>query len=305
VPNLETARALRKSGARNLIFGFESASDTVLARMRKGSNSAAADSSLRSCLEAGIGVNLQCFLGFPGERRQDALMTYSFLRRWVSREVTVSCSIFRLQKGSAVWRDPGSFGVRIVEGRPSRDLAVSFDYEPLRGARWREKLRSRVAGLVAAAAPQMRTGFGAHALIFMARSGGNSPRERSVAPRSKPVRLQLARGVAWRPFGWDLGSLQKSRRPRRRSTTLAFSLTTGRVLELGPIATEILKLAERGTELLALRSSLSPDERLCVQHAIRMLRRHGLLEGASSGMGGIAGNRRRLTKQIHPGSIAN
>ena len=175
VPNLETARALRKSGARNLIFGFESASDAVLARMRKGSDSAAADLSLRSCLGAGIGVNLQCFLGFPGERRQDALMTYSFLRRWVSREVTVSCSIFRLQKGSAVWRDPGSFGVRLLEGRPSRDLAVSFDYEPLRGARWRERLRSRIAGLVAAAAPQMRTGFGAHALIFMARSEGIRP----------------------------------------------------------------------------------------------------------------------------------
>ena len=93
--------------------GFESGSQRTLAAMRKGADLGRAERILARCRELAIGTNLQCFLGFPGESRADALATLRFLERVRGPHVTVSCGLFELQKGSPLHADPGRWNVRV------------------------------------------------------------------------------------------------------------------------------------------------------------------------------------------------
>lgn len=108
VVHQEELAALAAAGARNLVFGLESGSPRTLESMRKGADLDRAERLLGRCRELGVGTNLQCFLGFPGESRADAVATLRFLEKVWALRVTVSCGLFELQKGSPSTRGPSS-----------------------------------------------------------------------------------------------------------------------------------------------------------------------------------------------------
>lgn len=60
----ETCELLAKGGCLHLVFGFESASERILARMQKGTSLEVTKKILRACKDAGISVNLQSFFWF-------------------------------------------------------------------------------------------------------------------------------------------------------------------------------------------------------------------------------------------------
>jgi radical SAM superfamily enzyme YgiQ (UPF0313 family) len=267
---------LAAAGARNLIFGFESASEKVLRRMRKGASLVRARQLLGACEQAAIGVNLQCFLGFPGETRSQVGETFSFLKQMAGPLTTVSCGIFELQKGSVIWQEPEKHGIRILRPPKEHDVAVRFEYEPCRGKTWRRNAVARIAAVAGARAPQLRCGINAHALIYMAHA------ERPVTAAPRPVAtpaepLTLAPGAVWREFAWDIDTLDNGVTPRRRRCCLAYSLLRGRPMSLGAITATILRHADGSTRLVDLLESLSSTERRRVRRAVGAMTARGLL----------------------------
>lgn len=270
----DEVEGLARSGARNLVFGLESGSERLLRRMRKGARLDHALKLVARCAKEGVGVNLQCFLGFPGETRADAAATLRFLEQARGAGITVSCGLFELQKGSPVWRDPAAFGVRIRRAGSADDLATRFEYEPQRGRRRRLALIDRIRRGFEPAAPQLRCGIHAHALLYLSSGDG-------VAPPSFPVRLALneplsaAPGSAHRVFPWDPFSLAD--KPCRQPTALAFSLERPTCASIGRVGAAILRACDGRTRAADLLATLPRPARDRVHRVLRQLARRGLI----------------------------
>lgn len=119
---------LRRAGLRHLNFGLESASDRVLARMRKGYTSAEAQQVLDACHAAGITVSLNLIAGFPGETLVDLLATARFV--WRNRD--------------RIWNRPGVTDCAAIPGTELHDHPERFGivYDPAdRGSHyaWRSR----------------------------------------------------------------------------------------------------------------------------------------------------------------------
>jgi anaerobic magnesium-protoporphyrin IX monomethyl ester cyclase len=78
---VERLKKLRQSGLRKLMFGLESGSDEILAKIKKGITAAQSEKVLKNCKEAGVNIRLFVILGFPGETLEQAWETRNFLRR--------------------------------------------------------------------------------------------------------------------------------------------------------------------------------------------------------------------------------
>jgi radical SAM superfamily enzyme YgiQ (UPF0313 family) len=279
LPRPEWAHRLAKTGARNLIFGLESGSGEVLRKMNKGGTVPQARRVIKACQDAGIGLNLQCFLGFPGETRAQAASTISFLNEVAGPKTTVSCGIFELQKGSAIWRQPQAYGIRLIKTEKESDLPVRCEYKPCSGKDWQAGMISRLVKNADSRVPQLRCGINAHALIFLA-SDYPAFVQKSVPSRIPAEPLRLAEGVTWRVFHWDPDSLRKGRAPKKKDGCLVYTLRQGRVLSLGALAATMLRYADGSTRLSDLLPALTYQERRRVRSALRSMVLQGILAAA-------------------------
>lgn len=74
----ETLRTLRKCGLRLLMAGFESSSDEILRRARKGITAEDSRRFVRDCKELGIQLHGTFMLGLPGETKETIEQTIRF-----------------------------------------------------------------------------------------------------------------------------------------------------------------------------------------------------------------------------------
>jgi Radical SAM superfamily len=260
--------ALAAAGARNLVFGFESGSPRTLAAMRKGADLGRAERLLARCRALGIGTNLQCFLGFPGESRDDALATLRFLEKVRGSRVTVSCGLFDLHKGSPVHTHPEDWNVRIAPPPAGDDLPVRYDHAPRGDRRWLRQLAVRIRDHFAAEAPQLRCGIHAHALLWLGGPAGGSEAGRHDVPATGPLRAR----VVVRRFG------RSPVAPRRRAlTVLAYALDRRSPTEIGEVAATVLAACDAGVSVPALLAPLAAQERRRVRRVLAALVRRGLL----------------------------
>ena len=275
LPNLAAA------GATNLIFGLESGSQEVLRRMCKGASLRHAKAVVNACATAGVGVNLQCFFGFPGESRCQAGDTLQFLRETVGQRTTVSCGTFEVQKGSDVDRRMGAFGICRLDAAPDDDLQIRFDHEPRRSTSGQNQLVARAAKLQRSQPPQIRCGASGHALVFLARGELSLPTaaKRTVRPADP---LSLADGVACRTLQWSPDSLRQTAKVRRQLATYAYRVSSNGVVELGPLASALVRYASAGATIRDLMAPLAPQERRRVRSALALLVRKGILAPAGS-----------------------
>jgi hypothetical protein len=213
---------LASAGARNLVFGLESGSDEILRSMNKGGSVARARDVIVACENAGIGVNLQCFLGFPGETRAQSVQTLSFVHAMKGVYTTVSCGIFELQKGSPVWQRPSAYGVTIVPPEEAEDLLVRFEYTPFPDANYRRQLVCQAEKCAAARAPQVHCGISAHALAYIA-SGATCVGVPVRQDASYSELLAIASDASCRSFKWEPSALHSGTRLRKRTCYLAYS----------------------------------------------------------------------------------
>jgi hypothetical protein len=127
----EFVSTLKKGGCRQLSFGFESASQRVLNLMNKSNVVEEDRKILISCAENGIAVNLQTFIGFPTESRDEAGETITFLIENERYIASIGFGIFTLFRDTPVHKEPQKFGIADIS--PIETLYGACTYRPLAG----------------------------------------------------------------------------------------------------------------------------------------------------------------------------
>lgn len=109
----ETCELLAGGGCLHLIFGFESGSDRVLSLMNKGTDISRIKTVLKACKDSSIAVNLQSFIGFPGEKMEDTIATETFFKSNRDLYTSIGIGKFLALEGSKVVASPGKYGVKL------------------------------------------------------------------------------------------------------------------------------------------------------------------------------------------------
>lgn len=105
------AQAMYAGGCRNVIFGFETGSDTMLCAMGKRTTVEQNFEAARICHEAGIAVRAQMIVGFPGETERTIAETAKFV--YTSKVDKWGFHAFVPLPGSDVWNHPGKYGLEL------------------------------------------------------------------------------------------------------------------------------------------------------------------------------------------------
>lgn len=77
----ETLRVMREGGVRHLVVGFESGSNEILRRIRKGATVEQAERFVQDCRSLGISIHGAFVIGLPGETRETVRQTIEFAKR--------------------------------------------------------------------------------------------------------------------------------------------------------------------------------------------------------------------------------
>jgi radical SAM superfamily enzyme YgiQ (UPF0313 family) len=124
----EFLSTLKRGGCRWLLFGLESASQRVLNAMHKGTSIERSIYILDACAANGIAVNLQFFLGFPSETKEEAHQTIDFLVQNESKYAEFGSNIFVLDKDTPVFADPRRYGLTRVFAKNEGSLFPQYHY---------------------------------------------------------------------------------------------------------------------------------------------------------------------------------
>jgi radical SAM superfamily enzyme YgiQ (UPF0313 family) len=128
----EFLSTLKKGGCRQLLFGFESASQRVLNAMNKNNSAENDIQILKACAANGIAVNLQTIFGFPTETCEEAWETVDFLINNERNIASFGCGIFSLDKDTSVYKEPQRYYISNISAKEER-LICSHNYVPLSG----------------------------------------------------------------------------------------------------------------------------------------------------------------------------
>jgi anaerobic magnesium-protoporphyrin IX monomethyl ester cyclase len=144
----ERCELLRRSGCVGVSVGFESGNQRILDLIDKGTTPAQVRRTVQAMHEAGIGVQMMGFTGFPTETFEEAKDSIDFLTETRDLWVFGGLGEFILTSGAIVAKDPARFGISNVRPAESEGVARSLNYdEPVsqaaRAAVEREKRRLR------------------------------------------------------------------------------------------------------------------------------------------------------------------
>jgi radical SAM superfamily enzyme YgiQ (UPF0313 family) len=125
--------SMKKSGARNLVVGFESGNDEILKRIKKGVNTSQAKRFMKACRKVGLRVH-GCFVfGLPGETKQTMQETLDYALEL--KPDTVQFTIASTYEGTAFnsYLREGGFLREDIGVTESGHLSAKFDYPDLKG----------------------------------------------------------------------------------------------------------------------------------------------------------------------------
>ncbi|MFH1182447.1 MAG: radical SAM protein [Candidatus Woesearchaeota archaeon] len=111
----ETFKILHDSGLKVVLLGVESGNNRILSLMDKGTNTAHVELVLQASKKAGITTVTYIIFGFPTETKEEFIDTIRLLKRNIDSIDLISTSVFGLQEGSIVSRDPKKFSIAHVE----------------------------------------------------------------------------------------------------------------------------------------------------------------------------------------------
>jgi len=118
-----------RGGCRFLLFGMESACQRVLDLMNKGIDSSMITGILKNSHQAGIINWVFLFLGFPGETRDEALMTVEFVIRNRDYIDMIAPGHFVMTRNSEICTNPEKFGItRVEKADMDHDFKTSFAF---------------------------------------------------------------------------------------------------------------------------------------------------------------------------------
>ena len=103
---------MKRAGCGSLTFGFESFSDKLLELMNKPFTAKEARSVIKKVKRAGMRVEANLIVGFPGEDEKDILATKKFLkknRKYIDN--INSLNICSIGPGMTIWDEAQRFGI--------------------------------------------------------------------------------------------------------------------------------------------------------------------------------------------------
>ncbi len=106
---------LAASGCVCVSFGMESGSQRILDLIDKGTKVAFMGETMKNFAEAGVAVQLMAFSDFPSETAAEKAETHRFVRDHDDYWSTGGIGTFLLTGTAIVAKDPGRFGVRLIE----------------------------------------------------------------------------------------------------------------------------------------------------------------------------------------------
>ncbi len=183
---------LYKVGFRNLYVGLESASERVLALMRKNTKQEVFVRNLTDSAQAGIWTHCFLFFGFPGETEEDAKITYDFVLNNSEIIGSFGAGNFEFEHGAPISRHHDDFSLTLHEPGNQR-VDVYYRYSTQEG----HISQTRAADLAKQLHAESRT-------VPHYRSSGWVPREQflilvslagSATLESTGDQLYLANGV--------------------------------------------------------------------------------------------------------------
>lgn len=281
-------RDLAAAGCKNLIFGLESYSQRVLGSMHKGVGPAVIERTLRLCRDAGLAFNLQFFFGFPGETAAEAEETIEFVSDQLHGAATVSFGRFRLQRGSAIAREPAAFGIT-MRAAPD-ELGTDLECQPV--APHALAAETRVADRVVekTGSHNRPLGLDAHTLLYLYKSGVQAMAKACYAPHAGCLRGQTEYNTGGR---WRRKKSQTLREFRNwqndhSAQLVLYDYHADRAVELSQIAGWVVSeldeyastddIAKRAAERAQVNTQ---DVEGKIESAIQALHRAGLLESES------------------------
>lgn len=131
--NKPLLEAMAQGGCRMLLFGLETAAETTIRRMHKGTQIPVMSRILRDSTEAGIWNHTFFFFGFPGETMAAAQETVNFVYAHQDAIHSASPGAFLLERYAPAERFPEAYGITHIVEDPERDLAIYFDYSVASG----------------------------------------------------------------------------------------------------------------------------------------------------------------------------
>jgi radical SAM superfamily enzyme YgiQ (UPF0313 family) len=207
----ERVRRMAAGGCRLLVFGLESASQRMLDRMAKGTRFSDTERILGECADAGIAVNLQTFVGFPGETEDDARATARFVMSQRRAVTSVSVTSFKLIESTAAFEHAPALGLAELH-QLEGTLDVLWNFTVLDG------LASADAdALVLELHEELRRAFpavarglswSAHALLLVSTGGADALRTDAAAVATSASSVLRPRpGVVIRRLPFHVGEL--------------------------------------------------------------------------------------------------
>jgi ribosomal peptide maturation radical SAM protein 1 len=104
-------------GLRSIQVGIEAFSDSLLRRMRKGVSALENVAAMKYAMEAGIKLDGNLILEFPGSTEEEVAETCRVLD-YVLPYRPLKAARFFLGHGSPVWQDPAGFGIKAITSHP-------------------------------------------------------------------------------------------------------------------------------------------------------------------------------------------
>lgn len=138
-------KELFDSGLVSIAWGVESANQSLLDKINKGTDVNDIKMVIQESAKASIKNTVYILFGFPGETRESFMDTINFLKENQGSIFMVSPSIFGLQKGSKVYSAPQEFGITKVNLDHRSFLGDRITYEVSSGLSQDQakRLRSR------------------------------------------------------------------------------------------------------------------------------------------------------------------
>jgi anaerobic magnesium-protoporphyrin IX monomethyl ester cyclase len=318
---LEFLTQLKQGGCRQLMFGFESTSQRVLNLMAKNNKVETDQRVLEACAAAGIAVNLQTFIGLPGETKPEAEATVQYLLDREREIASFGFGVFSLYKDTPIYKEPEKHGVTSISIPVENNLLAACDFEPLEGmtrAEAREvhdQALEKLTSIYRTRSHLLGGAAGAHSLLQFSQYEFRNIYERWRDFEDKQVRsdfiqsrLELSRSLVYERDAVHEGAAQESAADRNASERSAaeplavassaarrwmFHLKRGEVVELGPLDQEILAQLAVPSSFDAISSAVvaklpfgtEPAERFRLQFqiaaAVHALLRAGVLQVAA------------------------
>lgn len=125
----ELLNDMARGGCRMILFGLESASQSIINQMVKGTELEHMSRILIESTAVGIWNHAFFFFGFPGETMDDAQATVNFLFDHKPAIHSAALGTFLMERYSPAHRFPAQYNVRRIIEEPDKNLAIYFDYE--------------------------------------------------------------------------------------------------------------------------------------------------------------------------------